>query len=156
MECRSQFCIYECDEGIDSPQSSGLISDSGTDNYLLSRPKHLHKDYVVNDCGKFVVVISKTLWEPPALGNLGVGHESLNCLRRREIVALDFLEGPLGCRVEGVTVETGCFARGDLTTMQNVPCVQFLCMEGVTPCFPQSVKITILAKNYGKLKDVNV
>jgi hypothetical protein len=26
----------------------------------------------------------------------------------------------------------------------------------VTPCFPQSVKITILAKNYGKLKDVNV
>jgi hypothetical protein len=26
----------------------------------------------------------------------------------------------------------------------------------VTPCFPQSVKITILAKNYAKLKDVNV
>jgi GTP cyclohydrolase I len=26
----------------------------------------------------------------------------------------------------------------------------------VTPCSPQSVKITILAKNYGKLKDVNV
>jgi hypothetical protein len=26
----------------------------------------------------------------------------------------------------------------------------------VTPCFPQSVKITILAKNYGRLKDVNV
>jgi len=26
----------------------------------------------------------------------------------------------------------------------------------VTPCFPQSVKITILTKNYGKLKDVNV
>jgi hypothetical protein len=26
----------------------------------------------------------------------------------------------------------------------------------VTPCFPQSVKITILAKNYGKLQDVNV
>jgi hypothetical protein len=26
----------------------------------------------------------------------------------------------------------------------------------VTPCFPQSVKITILAKNYGKLKDVNI
>jgi hypothetical protein len=26
----------------------------------------------------------------------------------------------------------------------------------VTPCFPQSVKIIILAKNYGKLKDVNV
>jgi hypothetical protein len=25
----------------------------------------------------------------------------------------------------------------------------------VTPCFPQSVKITILAKNYGRLKDVN-
>jgi hypothetical protein len=28
--------------------------------------------------------------------------------------------------------------------------------SSVTPCFPQSVKITILAKNYGKLKDVNV
>jgi hypothetical protein len=26
----------------------------------------------------------------------------------------------------------------------------------VTPYFPQSVKITILGKNYGKLKDVNV
>jgi hypothetical protein len=26
----------------------------------------------------------------------------------------------------------------------------------VTSYFPQSVKITILAKNYGKLKDVNV
>ena len=26
----------------------------------------------------------------------------------------------------------------------------------VTPYFPQSAKITILAKNYGKLKDVNV
>jgi hypothetical protein len=26
----------------------------------------------------------------------------------------------------------------------------------VTPCFPQPVKITILAKNYGKLKDVNL
>jgi hypothetical protein len=26
----------------------------------------------------------------------------------------------------------------------------------VTPCFPESVKVTILAKNYGKLKDVNV
>jgi hypothetical protein len=26
----------------------------------------------------------------------------------------------------------------------------------VTPSFPQSIKITILAKNYGKIKDVNV
>jgi hypothetical protein len=30
------------------------------------------------------------------------------------------------------------------------------CMDNVTPCFPQSIKITILAKNYGKFKDVNV
>jgi chorismate mutase len=28
--------------------------------------------------------------------------------------------------------------------------------DHVTPCFPQSVKRTILAKNYGRLKDVNV
>lgn len=139
IECRPQFWIYECDEGIDSPQSSGLISDSGTGKYLLSRPEILHKVSVLNDCGKSAVVISKAPGETPAPGILGVGHESLNCLRRRENAALYFLEGPSGCGVEGATVGTGCSAGGDKTTMQFAPCIQSLCLESGGISVPKEV-----------------
>jgi hypothetical protein len=45
---------------------------------------------------------------------------------------------------------------GKLWKKDMVEEMEALDKNDVTPCFPQSVKITILAKNYGKLKDVNV